>query len=212
MSWFQKLFGRKSSEAKPLPANDAYDEVAEIGALSERLVQAGFMSREEIVDAALDYVDAAGNPDLRRIAERTTDEALERHSSAQATWTETTDCDRLDAAFAALEVDGVISRQDFTCCGTCGSAEIWDQIEDAKSAGRPARGYAFYHQQDTESAVEGDGVYLNYGACEEGDDASLAIAREIVSKLNEHGLETHWDGKLSRRINVSLDWRKRRIA
>ena len=35
---------------------------------------------------------------------------------------------RVDEALAALEAEGVISRQNFSCCGSCGSSEIWDEI------------------------------------------------------------------------------------
>ena len=30
-----------------------------------------------------------------------------------------------------LEAEGVIARQNFTCCGSCGAIEIWDEIEEA---------------------------------------------------------------------------------
>ena len=53
----------------------------------------------------------------------------------------------LNRAFAALEEEGIIARQNFTCCGTCASAEIWDEIDDS----REWKGYVYFHQQDTES-------------------------------------------------------------
>ena len=129
---------------------------------------------------------------------------------AEREWTEATDCDRLDDAFAALEASGVIARQNFTCCGTCGSTEIWDEIGSAEAAGLPAHGYAFFHMQDTESAAEGYGLYLNYGACTEGEAAALAIGHEIVEQLEAHGLRTEWNGDWGTRIHVALDWKKRR--
>jgi hypothetical protein len=91
----------------------------------------------------------------------------------------------------------------------CGSAEIWDEIAEAQEAGRPARGYAFYHVQDTQSAVEGYGLYLNYGAVEEGEAAALAVANEVVARLERHALRFSWDGRWSRLIGVSLDWKRR---
>lgn len=48
-----------------------------------------------------------------------------------------------------------MARQNFTCCQTCGLAEIDDEIEVVRAEGRPVRGYAFFHQQDTAGAVEG---------------------------------------------------------
>ncbi|MBL7373657.1 hypothetical protein INQ23_30515, partial [Escherichia coli] len=61
-----------------------------------------------------------------------------------------------------------------------------------------------------ESAVDGGGLYLNYGACDEGEDAALAVARDIVAELEAHGLETRWDGSWDQRIGVALDWKRRR--
>lgn len=130
----------------------------------------------------------------------------------QASWPTPTDCDRLDAAFAALEQGGIVCRQHFSCCGTCGAAEIWDEIDTARGAGLDVRGYAFYHVQDTEAAVEGYGLYLNYGAVEDDEAPALAIAHEIVTTLEQHGLRVHWDGQWSRRISISLDWKRRRAA
>lgn len=175
-------------------------------------VAAGFAPRDEIVETALAVVgdkqaDAAV---LLGHAERIADEALRAHAAQQAQWTSPTDCDRLDAAFAELEADGVISRQNFWCCGTCGASAIGQEMEDADKAGRLARGYVFYHEQDTESAVGGYGLHLNYGAREQTDEAAVTIGHEIVAHLNRHGLQTDWDGRIERRIAVSLDWKRRR--
>jgi hypothetical protein len=64
--------------------------------------------------------------------------------------------------------------------------------------------------QDTESAADGGGIYLNYGACAEGGPAAIAIAREIVAEIENAGLETHWSGTYQERIGVALDWKRRR--
>jgi hypothetical protein len=64
--------------------------------------------------------------------------------------------------------------------------------------------------QDTERAAEGDGLYLNYGACEDGEEAALAVANDIVTQLTAHGLRTEWNGSWNQRIAVSLDWKRRR--
>lgn len=130
---------------------------------------------------------------------------LAAHLAEQATWPAITDCDRLDAAFAALEASGIVCRQNFSCCGTCGAYEIWDEAAALEAAGTPVRGYAFYHVQDTESAVRGYGLYLNYGAAAEGEAAALAIAGEIVAALQQRGLRVDWNGQWSRRIGVALD-------
>ena len=87
-----------------------------------------------------------------------------------------TDHDRLDDAFFTLDEAGIVARQDFTCCASCGHHEIWEEI-----GAEPARGYVFFHWQDTETAARGDGLYLAYGSTSEGDEASVAVGREIVA-------------------------------
>ncbi|RYD51650.1 MAG: hypothetical protein EOP60_10485 [Sphingomonadales bacterium] len=104
----------------------------------------------------------------------------------------------------------MIARQNFSCCGTCGSSEIWDEVDAVTQAGGPGHGYVFYHMQDTESAADGEGLYLNYGAGEDGEEAALAVARDVVAELQSHGLRTDWDGSWDQRIHVALDWKRRR--
>ncbi len=43
-----------------------------------------------------------------------------------------------------------IVRQSFSCCGTSGSAEIWDELEAVRAAGGPVSGHEFFHMQDTD--------------------------------------------------------------
>ena len=215
-SLFDRIFGGRKAEAVPVEAPAAVEpELSEqLGWLRDSIwrdVASGFYDEDAILTQAIESFDGEIDPAvLRREAQRLLREVLIEHDEAQRGWPARTDCDRLDDAFAALEAAGVISRQHFSCCGTCGSSEIWAEIEAAHKAGAPARGYAFYHVQDTESATEGGGLYLNYGACEEGEDAALAIANDIVTQLEAHGLRTDWNGTWNQRIGVSLDWKRRR--
>lgn len=208
-SFLDRLLGRK---AAPDPAPTAPSPADALADLRERLhadVAAGFDDEDAILIGVGDYFEGEIDPEfVRREAPRILREELAEHARAAAGWPAVTDCDRLDAAFVALEAEGVIARQNFTCCMTCGSTEIWDEIRMAEEAGLPARGYTFYHVQDTESAVEGHGVYLAYGACEKGQAA--AIARRVVSQLEAHGLAPEWDGSVAQRIGLPLDWKRRR--
>ena len=63
--------------------------------------------------------------------------------------------------------------------------------------------------QDTESAAEGYGLWLGYGAVERGERAAERIGHEIVDALRRHGLKTEWDGSCSNRIHVLMDWKRR---
>jgi hypothetical protein len=216
LSWLRRWLGGGSPASAPVSAPaperpDVRDPIDDLRDQIRRDVASGFLAEDEILQNASDMFEGELDPALtQQEAPRLLREVLAEQAQFERSWPSRTDCDRLDAAFAALEAEGVIARQNFTCCGTCGSAEIWDEIQEAQESGRPARGYAFFHMQDTESAVEGCGLYLNYGACEEGEAAAVAVGHDIVAALAAHGLQTNWDGSLSKRIGVSLDWKKRR--
>jgi hypothetical protein len=191
------------------------EALTEMRSSIQKQVAEGFRSEEEIASnisemIADEYKDILTTKDSLFHAKRITREAFKNHAKLQASWPSETDCDRLDRAFAALENLGIIARQDFTCCTNCGSAEIRDEIEDARAAGRTVRGYTFYHMQDTERAAEGLGLYLAYGSTERSTDAALGVASKIVAMLEEYGFETTWDGTLQTRIYVSIDWKRRR--
>ncbi|GAA1605820.1 DUF6891 domain-containing protein [Leucobacter chromiireducens] len=119
-------------------------------------------------------------------------------------------------AFAALADAHVIARTAFTCCGTCGDAEIWDERDESGGS----RGYVFYHSQDAEWLAESGETFLNYGAfldaffTEDEWEALAESAREeryaeivaalltetVFPVLRQHGLEVEWDQDLGTRV------------
>jgi hypothetical protein len=148
------MYLRKGDPAMSIPDLPAL--LDELHGYIRHEIAAGFDSPDEIVASAFEMLDDEIDPALLRPhAQRIVREVLDMHLAEQATWPAVTDCDRLDAAFAALEAAGIVCRQNFSCCGTCGAGEIWDEMAAAGRAGLHVRGYVFYHVQDTESAVEG---------------------------------------------------------
>lgn len=169
-------------------------------------VRSGYESESEIVEQSVDLFSDELQPEiLRGVVAKMTRRAIEAHLRAEMSWPDVTDCDRLAAAFAELENAGIVSRQNFSCCGSCGADEIWDEIEAAPGS----TGYAFFHQQDTESAAEGHGLYLSYGSVGENEESALAVAKKIVETLERHGLVPDWNGEWSMRIAVPMDWKRR---
>jgi hypothetical protein len=208
-SILHRLFGQYFKRAEqPAPAYEANED--ELRSYAVREVSAGFQTRDEICDTVRSsFEDDVTSAVLDRIPV-IVDDAIVAHHRAQVTWPTITDCDRLDAAFSALEEQGIVARQNFTCCGTCGVAEIGDEIVDAEAIGRQVDGYTFYHMQDTESAVEGYGVYLNYGALIDDEAAHIGVGHRIAEVARAAGLTVDWNGELSQRIKIELDWKRRR--
>jgi hypothetical protein len=185
----------------------------EIHEYLELMVRTGFADLGSLPDDAGEYLSDDGDPSsIESYARADLQDVLVDYRAEQRGWPSVTDCDRLDDAFAELEATGVVSRQNFWCCGTCGLAAIGEQMEASASQGIDARGYAFYHEQDTESAVEGRGIYLYYGSVYGADERSLEIAREIQEVLHRHGLRTEWNGSLQKRIKVQMDWKRRQTG
>lgn len=133
---------------------------------------------------------------------------FQRAEAEERTWTGVSTNDRIDAAFEVLSQRGIFSAQNFTCCSSCGHGEAAGIMGETK-----ARGYVFYHQQDTERGVVGGGLMLAYGA-HDGEDASvIAIGREICAELDRFGIPHSWNGSPSTRIEIlPFEWRKRRTT
>jgi len=180
-------------------------------------VAAGYDAMAEIVASLIEAVDEDDELDA------TTDEvtaavrsAWQERLAEQESWPAETDVDRLLRAFAALDRDGVLARDHFTCCQRCGH----DEIGGAVPAGQRRDGYTFFHQQDTERAASGGPLYLAYGAFggpdlasnhPAGDDPAgdEAIGRRVVKALEAERLSVEWDGTSASRIAVHLAWHRR---
>jgi hypothetical protein len=176
-----------------------------------RRVAEGFGDANTIAEWAVENIETDLQADeLAEHAERLTEELIEEHRRRQEQWIGPTDCDRLDSAFAALEQQGIIARQNFSCCQNCGHHEIGAEIAAAERQGRTIHGYTFYHMQDTEGACEGGLLYLAYGGRSGEAAETVRVGRRIVRALEQAGLAVEWDGSSARRIGVPLEWRRRR--
>ncbi len=176
-------------------------------------VAAGFAAITEIVEEArMAFTAPETDPVMLDNAVKAIAAQADRaHRAEQLSWPAVTDCDRLDAAFAALDETGILSRQHFTCCATCGAADIRSEMDQADKAGTMVRGFTFFHGQDTRCAVGGEALYLSFGATAPDDhEAAVAIGHEVVGTLRDHGLVPGWNGRYAHRIAVPVCWRRRR--
>jgi hypothetical protein len=158
-----------------------------------------------IVADTVEHLHGYGDPEaLRAMAWRVVEPAFVDHLAAQATWPERTDSDRLSDAFRALDASGIVAREEFTCCQSCGTTEIGGEVADIESC----RGYVFYHSQDAEHAAAGDDLWLSYGLFDR--ETTPEIGEEVAAALRAEGLEVDWDGSPDKRLRVPLEWARRR--
>lgn len=173
------------------------DELVESARL---LVRGGFLELDEVAEALADEHEV----DAERAARIAADCWAERRRE-QETWPAVTDPDRLALAFDALEARGVTARMNFTCCRTCGEAEIGAEAADG------AHGYVYFHSQDTDRVADGGPLWLAYGHFAGAGAATTAgVGAEVVAALGAAGLSTEWDGSPESALKVTpLRWWKR---
>jgi hypothetical protein len=94
-------------------------------------------------------------------------------------------------------------------------------IVERRYPGFHARGYAFFIDQNMPEMLADStrlSIYLAYGWLSPDDsrvapdayaEAALGIAREVCECLSDEGFEVAWDGTLSHKIGISLDWQRR---
>lgn len=187
-----------------------------LGAMSEhghlfdtvrRMVQRG-QSKKELFDTIRAM---AASPNAAPIEGKLRGYAAKLWNQAEAeerTWQGVSTNDRLDKAFEFLKQSGIFSAQDYWCCSSCGHAAAAESMTEQKT-----RGYVFYHEQDTDRAMEGGGLMLAYGSYEGEDEKTTAIAREIGSALDRFGVPYEWNGSPDSRIFIlPFEWRKRRTT
>jgi predicted Zn-ribbon and HTH transcriptional regulator len=181
----------------------ATDELLEY---ARRLTACGYYTQSDISQMLQEYVEDDGAQEA--VKERVAS-ALEQAVALQLKEQEAdpavTDYDTLRQAFGRLESEGYLVRENFTCCQTCGWSEADSELEDAAKAGRPFKGVVFFHQQDTESAVDGGGLFLAYG----GEQGSDAAGQQVVQAFEAAGLAAVWNGSAKTRICVPMTWQRR---
>ena len=65
---------------------------------------------------------------LEQTARDTVPRVIAAHAQQELTGDSPTDCDRLDQALDALEADGILVRENFTCCQFCGNVEFGTKL------------------------------------------------------------------------------------
>jgi hypothetical protein len=177
----------------------------------ETWIRPGFNERAEVVSYATEYRDDDELPVSDEQLEQLVGESWQARLGEQEAWPEHTDADKLAAAFDELDAAGVIARMNFTCCQTCGTAEIADE----RPVDRPSSGYVFFHQQDGETlADEPAHLFLAYGPLDpEPDrfaDQVVEVGHRVVAALRAQSLPVTWDGSAGQRIQVGpLTWLRR---
>ncbi|MER5202650.1 hypothetical protein [Streptomyces sp. NPDC002825] len=205
LSWSPLDMG-PAVEVPPLDLDE--DELEELEERVREVLVGGYASRAELAELAEEYLATEDRrPVSREQAQALADRLWLERVAEQATWQDETDPERLTRAFTALQEAGITSRENFTCCRSCGQSEI------GAEGGPDARGFVYFHTQCTDSAAAGHGLTLLYGGFDGSSETTAAIGHEVVAALAAAGLPTEWDRDPGRAITVTpLDWRRRLVG
>ncbi len=191
-------------------SDDMATLAADIRTDAGRLLAIGYENDEQVCESVLFFMDLhycrrveGAWPLVRRIVA----EMADQRRRDQASWPTPTDCERLDAAFAALRRKGIAARQHFELDRAGGYKAMEELV-----ASRPGRlrGYTFFTWQDTDGAVEDGELCLPFGSTSGGGEADAQVGHEIVAALREAGLAPEWDGDPGLCVSVPVTWLRRR--
>jgi hypothetical protein len=186
-----------------LPDTEAIDRLR---AFARVQVRSGYLSdqrvRDEVAEAARE--DLAQDPaSAAALAREAVDAEITALAMEQASWPETTDVDRLQAAFVELKT------RDVLVLPAC--EDHWDAtaaLTGLDEAGESVSGVLFFTHTDVWHAVDHGMLELNLW---HGDTANVAVGddllRLVLQTLGGHGLSATFD---EGRIETTLTWQRRR--
>jgi len=169
-------------------------------------VWSGFYDAGDVQQLIDDLLEDDANEAMLRSAVA---EEFAAKTAAEASWPDETDCDRLDRVFESLNARGIIALQN---TGYTMSDGLHDVAFVLHEQGRKnVQGYCFYHGQDLERAVAGEGLKLAFGGLEDDATQRVAVGNAVRDALESKGFEVQWNGDPEVRISVpQLDWKRRR--
>jgi len=174
------------------------------------LVRGGFDDRARIIELLREEMYAPGELDEAEVV-AAVDAAFASLARDKASWPAVTDCDRLDQAFAALNALGIIALQNAGYTQSDGYDDV-RQSYDERADRDTVIGYCFYHGQDLERAVQGEGLYLAFGPMDAKKEETEGprIGAVIVEELTRAGFAVKWSGTFGQRICIpAIDWKRR---
>lgn len=135
-------------------------------------------------------------------------EEFRSKAKAERLWPAHTDCDKLDAAFVALDAAGICAVQNAGYTMSDGVEDVAQALDDR---GRDKyHGYCFFHGQDLERAIDGHGLMLAFGDLNDDPSKAAAVGRSICDALAAAGLPVEWQGDVGQRIDIpKIDWKRR---
>jgi hypothetical protein len=168
-------------------------------------VWSGFYSPAEVESMIDDVLEEGADESFLRGA--VAPEFLEKQKAERA-WPRHTDCDRLDQAFSALDLLGVLALQNAGYTMSDGHSDAYEAL--SARGQKKYFGYCFYHGQDLERAVAGGGLTIAFDHVDGDVPEKQKVGRTVVAELERVGFKCDWNDEVNRRISIPVfDWKKR---
>ncbi len=129
---------------------------------------------------------------------------------AERDWPEVTNCDRLDRVFEALRGRGILARHRCGLTIQDGVDVVWGLYKEEGGKRSGLIGYCFYHLQDMEAAMWGDGMWLAFGSFSRSAEHGVEIGHLIREEFERAGFAVEWDVTIkSRPFLKGFRWQRR---
>lgn len=175
-------------------------------------VRSGFYSLEEIQANIIEEIEDNGFED--EISEEWAYKQIESVNNdllkESESWHEITPTKRLIAAFDELAESKIIAIHYPGYTTDDGEYEVTEIERALIDNNEKSEGYCFYHGQDLERAVRGEGLYISFQKINnESDVVCKEVAKKIILVLEKHDLKVDWNGKANSRILLpEFKWQK----
>ena len=101
---------------------------------------------------------------------------------------------KLRAAFTELRKDGILAEEAFSCCTTCATYELGQEINKKK-----ALGGVYWNCQDEDGFRASGGVMIGFV---DGSAKPAEVAKRAVMAFEHQGLKVKWDGSERQKIEI----------
>lgn len=166
-------------------------------------VRSGFHSVDDIKDYITEEIEDNGVEDevSQEWAFEQINDVYEELKSESTSWNAPTQTNHLIAAFDELAENKIIALHYAGYTNEDAEFEVSEVERALRDNNEKSVGYCFYHGQDLERAVRGEGMYISFQKIDNVSDVvSKEVAKQIVEILEKHTLEVDWNGKSSSRI------------
>ncbi|KAL3486613.1 Alpha/Beta hydrolase protein [Aspergillus germanicus] len=157
-------------------------------------VKTGCYTKAELLENAIHYFSyeeiPSDHPNIQSESERIIDSLWAKQLRRQEKWSEA----KLESylmvqrAFRNLNQKGIVARENFYYTQQQADFNI------RKEATGNEQGFAYWHGQDTEKALDGFGLVIRFGVFNFDDEASTRVGEIVHEELKAVGLPAQWNG------------------